>query len=507
MPRPGRIVGRTRRSLEKGINPPSAGGDTFRGMAVPATGWRPLQVPRMISLLRAPCRLAGLLLSFGLLLPPVWSGVFAKELRSVAQSRAEKIARARASYYRVRRGDTLSRIARKFRTSAAVLVRWNRLKGKQEIRAGSRLLVPGPKVVPRKRVARRAARRAAHKATGAMRRGSRRLTPGEIEKSSWHSTKSGTALFLPSDFSVAPAKERRFAHKLLEARLYARTFSQGEAACLEIRRGTRLPGGALVRARFADAEVPLTKTSYGYRALVAFSPYRRPGREKLELSVVEGKATTRLTFSIAIGRGDFKTVVWKSFLGNYDRPPRVLTAAERRAARERARAASELLRKSTRKKKEAFARRTDDKLGPRLAHPRGHHIVTDPFFVSRKIVQYYVKNRRRHWKKPFIRKHHGLDLHGKTGAPIYALADGVVVAAQRMFYEGNFTVIDHGRGVFTGYMHQDKMLVKDGDRVNAGQLIGRVGATGRVTGPHLHAGLYIRDVPVHPLSLLVLPIR
>ncbi len=409
-------------------------------------------------------------------------------------SRAEKVARARASYYRVRRGDTLGRIARRFRTTPAVLVRWNSIEKQGQLRAGSRILVP-----PVKTKARRSRAAASKKKKEAR----------PPESHAWSKAPSGTALLLPKGFEAPKPRELRFADPDFEVRLFARAFRQGEAGYLELvrkaGRGQATTSQANVRVYFAGSEVPLHKTEYGFRALLAFSPYRKPGTESLELA--PSGAAARRAYRVTIARGDFPTVVWKSFLGDYDRPRPKLTEEQKRQAAERARRARELLRSASAKKKEAFAKRTADKFDARLAHPRGRHHVTDPFFVSRKIVQYYVKNRRKHWKKPFIRKHHGLDLYGQKGAPIYAMADGVVVAAQLMFYEGNFTVIDHGQGIFTGYMHQSRMLVKEGDRVSAGQLIGEVGATGRVTGPHLHAGLYIRDVPVHPLSLLALPIR
>ena len=68
-------------------------------------------------------------------------------------------------------------------------------------------------------------------------------------------------------------------------------------------------------------------------------------------------------------------------------------------------------------------------------------------------------------------------------------------------------MIDHGNGIFTGYMHLSKFEVREGDRVKAGQLIGESGATGRARGAHLHLNLWIRGTPVDPLSLLSLPVR
>jgi murein DD-endopeptidase MepM/ murein hydrolase activator NlpD len=98
--------------------------------------------------------------------------------------------------------------------------------------------------------------------------------------------------------------------------------------------------------------------------------------------------------------------------------------------------------------------------------------------------------------------HTGLDYCGQIGDPIYAAAPGVVVFAGPLTVRGNATMIDHGLGVFTGYMHQSEILVKVGDRVEQGQLIGRVGSTGRVEGPHLHFEVLAGGVPVNPLDWL-----
>ena len=98
--------------------------------------------------------------------------------------------------------------------------------------------------------------------------------------------------------------------------------------------------------------------------------------------------------------------------------------------------------------------------------------------------------------------HTGLDYCGQVGDPIYAAAPGVVVFAGPLTVRGNATMIDHGLGVFSAYMHQSEILVKVGDRVEQGQLIGRVGNTGRVEGPHLHFEVLVGGVPVNPLDWL-----
>jgi murein DD-endopeptidase MepM/ murein hydrolase activator NlpD len=111
-------------------------------------------------------------------------------------------------------------------------------------------------------------------------------------------------------------------------------------------------------------------------------------------------------------------------------------------------------------------------------------------------------SRRSYNGSDYIYFHTGLDYCGQIGDPIYAAASGVVVFAGPLTVRGNATMIDHGWGVFTAYMHQSKILVNVGDHVEQGQIIGKVGNTGRVEGPHLHFEVLVGDVQVDPLEWL-----
>jgi len=82
--------------------------------------------------------------------------------------------------------------------------------------------------------------------------------------------------------------------------------------------------------------------------------------------------------------------------------------------------------------------------------------------------------------------HYGVDMAAPTGTPIMAPADGVVSLSGDHYLNGGFTLIDHGQGVSTAYLHQSVRVVKAGEAVKRGQRIGAIGATGRATGPHLH---------------------
>ena len=140
----------------------------------------------------------------------------------------------------------------------------------------------------------------------------------------------------------------------------------------------------------------------------------------------------------------------------------------------------------------------------------------------RKAMQTYVEGRR--WQMPLQRpvqgtvssqfglkrvfngqprgEHKGLDLRGAQGTPIRAAADGVVVLVDDLYYSGNTVYLNHGEGVFSAYLHMSKPLVKPGEVVKRGQTVGLVGATGRVTGPHLHLSVFAQGQSVDPLPLL-----
>ncbi len=98
-------------------------------------------------------------------------------------------------------------------------------------------------------------------------------------------------------------------------------------------------------------------------------------------------------------------------------------------------------------------------------------------------------------------RHMGTDLNGLIGTPVKAANRGVVALTGDFYYAGNVIYLDHGHGLMTVYMHLSRILVQRGDTVAAGHVIGEVGATGRVTGPHLHWVARYGPISVDPLSL------
>jgi murein DD-endopeptidase MepM/ murein hydrolase activator NlpD len=102
--------------------------------------------------------------------------------------------------------------------------------------------------------------------------------------------------------------------------------------------------------------------------------------------------------------------------------------------------------------------------------------------------------------------HLGVDIAAPSGTPIHAPAGARVAIAEPYFLEGNFTMLDHGHGVFTEYLHQSAFKVKVGDVIARGDVIGLVGATGRATGPHSHWGLNWFDVKLDPSLITRTPL-
>jgi murein DD-endopeptidase MepM/ murein hydrolase activator NlpD len=126
---------------------------------------------------------------------------------------------------------------------------------------------------------------------------------------------------------------------------------------------------------------------------------------------------------------------------------------------------------------------------------------TSPFIRPRDALVTSRFGSGRMFNGTLTSRHLGVDFRGTTGAPVHAANRGIVAHVGDFFLAGNVVYIDHGGGVVTAYFHLSRILVAAGDTVQRGQEIGLVGATGRVTGPHLHWSARYGTVTVNPLDL------
>lgn len=155
-----------------------------------------------------------------------------------------------------------------------------------------------------------------------------------------------------------------------------------------------------------------------------------------------------------------------------------------------------------------------DSLAPRLAaeralvrdlHQRAHNVPrlwSGPFQPPRRGPTRDGFGVGRIFNGQLRNRHLGVDFSGRPGDSVVATNRGVVAFVGDLYFSGTTIFLDHGAGLLTAYLHLSRVLVAPGDTVSAGQLIGLVGASGRVTGPHLHWSASYGGIAVDPLSLL-----
>lgn len=131
-------------------------------------------------------------------------------------------------------------------------------------------------------------------------------------------------------------------------------------------------------------------------------------------------------------------------------------------------------------------------------HPRWQGPFYYPVPGDTLKITSYFGTRRSYNGGPTTSFHGGTDFGGDVGTGIYAPAAGTVVLAEQLTIRGNAVVIDHGMGLFSGYWHQSQLTVVAGQEVQPGDLIGYLGNTGLVTGPHLHWEMRLQGIAVDP---------
>ncbi len=213
------------------------------------------------------------------------------------------------------------------------------------------------------------------------------------------------------------------------------------------------------------------------------------GQEAFAAAPIDGDSPLRVTVACSVaGRED--SVVVRVALARADYPLERLIVAPRFSAPPDSALEARLRRESA--MAADVSRRSHDT--PRL--------WTSPFRAPRDSRVTSTFGSGREFNGTVTSRHMGTDFAGAVGAPVRATNRGVVRLVEPFFLGGNVVYIDHGAGIVTAYLHLSHQAVAVGDTVNAGDVIGKVGATGRVTGPHLHWIVRYGGVTVDPASLL-----
>jgi murein DD-endopeptidase MepM/ murein hydrolase activator NlpD len=126
------------------------------------------------------------------------------------------------------------------------------------------------------------------------------------------------------------------------------------------------------------------------------------------------------------------------------------------------------------------------------------------FIIPVKGQMFFNFGEKRAYNNKPRSQHSGIDIASPEGTPVRASNTGQVVLANHLYFSGKTVIIDHGLGVFSLYCHFLEISVEGGDEVKKGDIIGKIGSTGRVTGPHLHWSIKIKGNRVDPNSLLSL---
>jgi len=283
---------------------------------------------------------------------------------------------------------------------------------------------------------------------------------------------------------------KRFVAGEITLNAWSRDFARGSAVLLEFESAADLAGAELL---VNNRPLALARSETGVFALFANSPDSKLKQNRV---VLKRPGAGAAEFTLPVVRKEYPVSVSQMTVNKFSDQSKPMSQEM-----------INFIEEGRRKKLKALVSSAGNLLTGEFRYPRDEHKITSPFFIKRVYERFkLVKGKKK--KLPGKTSYHGgTDLKGQTGAPIFAIADGVVNLADNLYYEGNIVIIDHGNGVISGYMHQSELLVKQGERVKAGQLIGRSGATGMVTGPHLHIFLLIHGVKADPLSLLVLPVR
>jgi len=239
-----------------------------------------------------------------------------------------------------------------------------------------------------------------------------------------------------------------------------------------------------VKGMFLGRTIPFFREfrpgeSSGYLGLLGIDMQDEPGTYELLVEVKQGEQAKRLSFNVLVGKENFA-------VEHLTLPKEKVDLDEKATARWKA---------EQEQVKQALAENS------RLKLWRSNFL--EPVNGKRTGIFGSVRVMNGKPRNP----HNGEDIGAPMGTEVAATNDGVVRLTVDHIFSGRGVFVDHGLGFYSMYFHLSEILVRDGDLVKAGQIIGKVGATGRATGPHLHWGVKLNGARVNPYSLFDLPFK
>jgi murein DD-endopeptidase MepM/ murein hydrolase activator NlpD len=260
----------------------------------------------------------------------------------------------------------------------------------------------------------------------------------------------------------------------------ASSATQGTLVFAELRSSAALTG---VSAKWNEKDVSFwpvsgpaaSKNKNLYRAFIGVDLEQAAGDYKLNVSAKAGADAISCAATITVREGKFPTEHLKVAPNFVEPNPEQLAKAQA----------------DQKKLRDLYATVTPEKLWTGKFRIPLDGVKTGGNFGRRRVLNGKSNS-----------PHSGVDLSSPTGTPVHAAQSGRVVLAEELYFSGNTVLIDHGLGIYTLYGHFSEIDAKPGDLVKSGDVIGKVGATGRVTGPHLHWGLEIDRARVNALSIV-----
>ena len=261
-------------------------------------------------------------------------------------------------------------------------------------------------------------------------------------------------------------------HDLISAKQFS--AKQGEVLWIEVPVGNP---EARVKGILLKRNIPFFPVTNGdFAAIVGIDMQDPPGKQELNITVQRPQKTEHLIYSIEVQKENYAVQHLKLPKNKVDLDAKTLKR----------------VRLEQKEMSAAF-----------------HHIGTQPqwdgaFLEPTKGTVTGRFGSRRVINGQHKRPHSGEDIAAPQGTPVLAINKGTVVAAVDHFFSGKGVILDHGVGLFSMYFHLSEIDVQPGQALNKGEPLGKVGATGRATGPHLHWGIRLNGARVNPYALTTL---